>query len=115
MASVHELALLLRRVFGRRRLEREMHEEMKQHLDRSTERLMHRGLSRSAAHFAARREFGNLGLHQENARDAWGTRWLDSLVADVRFGLRAHARKPVSTVMIVSILALGIGANSAIY
>ena len=74
----------LRSLFLRRRLEREMQDEMRQHLDRATERLMRRGLTAGAARTAALREFGNLHYLQEEARDARGARWLAALAGFVR-------------------------------
>ena len=112
---LHRLALRLRAVFRRRALDREMREEMAAHLTRATERLMTRGLSFEAAQLEARREFGNVGVLQEEARDARGARWIESLVGDVRFALRHFARRPLGTVTIVLILALGIGGHAAVF
>jgi hypothetical protein len=83
---LHGLRMLLRTIFLRRRLDREMQEEMDTHLLLSSERLMARGLTGGEARRAARREFGNMDVLQEEARDARGGRWLESLLADVRFG-----------------------------
>jgi predicted permease len=92
-----------------------MHEEMGAHLDQAVERLKRRGLSDAAAREAARREFGNVGYLQEEARDARGGRWVESLLGDVRFALRHFARTPLTAITLVLVLALGIGVNSALF
>src|SRR5262245_21002722 len=107
--------LWLRSVLLRRRLEREMQEEMRAHLERSTERLEARGLSSDEARRAARREFGNVEYLQEHARDARGGGWVDSIIADARFAFRHYARTPLSTITMLALLAIGIGVNAALF
>jgi hypothetical protein len=101
----------LRAVFRRAAVDREMREEMALHIEQATERLMRRGLSEAEARDAARREFGNVAVLQEEARDARGARWIESCVADVRFALRHFARTPLTAVTLVLVLALGIGST----
>ena len=105
---------VLRALFGRRRFERDMQEELSTHLDQAEARLAARGLTAEEARHAARREFGNLDVIQEEARDARG-RWLESVLANVRFGLRHFARTPFSTLTMIVLLALGIGFNAALF
>jgi predicted permease len=107
--------LWLRSVVLRRRLEREMQEEMAHHLERSTERLMARGLPADEARREALREFGNVTWLQEEARYARGTRWLDALTADCRFALRHFARKPGTTLTMLGVLAVGMSITTLLF
>src|SRR5215216_18966 len=91
----------LRALVRRSAMEREMHDEMQLHLDRQTELLVARGMSRADARIAARREFGNIGIHQEDGRDVRGFGWVESIGADIRFAFRFFARKPLSSATIV--------------
>ena len=105
----------LRAVFRRGTVDREMRDEMALHVEQSTERLVRRGLSEAEARYAARREFGNVAVLQEEGRDARGGRWIESCVADVRFALRHFSRTPLTASTLVVVLALGIGVNSALF
>jgi predicted permease len=102
-------------VFRRHTLDREMRVEMDAHLDRATERLIARGMSPEAARLEARREFGNVGVLHEEARDVRGARWVETLVADVRFALRHFARRPLYALTIVAVLSLGLGGHAAVF
>jgi predicted permease len=112
---LNRFRLWLRTVLFRRRLEREMQEEMAGHVSRATERLMARGMTAEEARVAARREFGNLASIQEQARDARGARGIESVVADIQFGLRHFGRRPFSALTMIVVLALGIGFNTALF
>ena len=107
--------LRVRALFGRRTLERDMKEELRAHLEQAEERMVARGMSRSDARNAALREFGNVAAIEEDARDARGMRLIESVIADLRFAFRYFARKPLTTTTIVLVLALGIGANTALF
>lgn len=115
MTFLRRAFLRLRAVFLRRDLENDMQAEMRQHLDRTTERLVARGLSPDDARIAARREFGNVSAIQEEARDARGARWLDALEGDLRFAFRYFGRHKATVSIIVAVLALGTGANALIF
>ena len=88
---------------------------MDRHLEQATERLMQRGMSAADARDAARREFGNVALLQEEARDARGARWIESFAADVKFAMRHFGKTPLTAITLVLVLALGIGVNSALF
>jgi predicted permease len=105
----------LRSVFRRSTVDREMRDEMQTHLDRATERLIARGMSKTDARSEARREFGNVAALQEEARDIRGARWIETLSADVRYALRHFARTPLTAITLILVLSLGIGVNSALF
>ena len=112
---LNRFRLWLRAVFFGRRLDREMQDEMAEHLARSTERWLALGMTAEEARRAARREFGNVPSIQEATRDARGARAIDSVIADLRFGIRHFSRTPFSTLTMVVVLALGIGFNTALF
>ena len=99
----------------RRRREAELREELQQHIERETERLQASGLTPDAARQQALRHFGGVEWAKEQCRDARGTARLDSLGRDTRHALRRLIRDWRFTAAAVSILGLGIGANTAIF
>jgi predicted permease len=107
--------LWVRSIVLRRRLEREMQEEMAGHLEQATERLMARGLDPEEARREALREFGNVAYLQEEGRYARGTRALDALAGDVRFALRQFARRPGTTVVMLVVLAVGMSIATLLF
>jgi predicted permease len=115
LSLLNRIRLWLRTVLFGRRLDREMREEMAAHLARSTADGIARGLSPEEASRAARLEFGHLESLHEDGREARGARGLESLIADIRIGLRHLRRTPLSSLTMVVVLALGIGFNSAIF
>ena len=94
---------------------RELEEEMQLHLEIKAEEHMARGASPQQARRRARVDFGNANLVAERTREAWGFVQLANLWRDVAYGLRQFARHPGFTAIVVLILALGIGANAAIF
>src|ERR1700722_2552893 len=105
----------LTQLFSRRRIYGELSEEIREHLAEKIDELVAGGMSTEEATYAARREFGNVNLVEENGRDVW--RWLsiETFFADVRFGLRMLARNPVFTAVSLLTIAIGIGANAAVF
>jgi len=90
-------------------------DELAFHLEREKQRNMASGMSEDEAWYAAKRSIGNVGMHMESARDAWRWTWLDNVLQDVRYGVRALRRSPVFTATAVGSVALGVGANTAVF
>jgi putative ABC transport system permease protein len=110
-----DLLMRARALFKRTAVEREIDEELRFHFDRQVEAFQRSGLDRAEALRRARLEFGGIDQVKEEYRDALGIRMLDQLQRDLRLASRSLRATPIVTVVAILSIALGIGANTAIF
>src|SRR6187399_1243563 len=111
---IPRIAAYLRGFIGRRRVETEIDEEMAFHLERDIEARIARGMTPAEARRTARRDLGGLTQTTEATRDV-RMLWLDTVVRDLQYASRSLLRTPVVTGLAIGMLALGIGANAALF
>ncbi|HTW62507.1 MAG TPA: ABC transporter permease [Terracidiphilus sp.] len=111
----HQLAMKLRMLFARGRSTAQLDDELRFHLERQIEENRASGMSLEEARAAALRTFGNPALLRDQTRAAWSWNSLESLLRDLRIGLRTLRRTPGFTFVAIAVIALCIGASTSLF
>lgn len=109
------LRMRLRSLFRRARVERELDEELRYHLDRETDFNIAQGMSPDEARFAALRDISDIELRREECRDMRRVNWIENAIADMRFAARQLRKEYEFTTTAMLMLALGLSASIAIF
>ncbi len=115
MASIRTLIARIAGFFRKNDFERDLDAEVRAHLEMQVEENLRRGMTWKEARYAALRSFGGVEQTRENVRDQRGLPWLESFFQDLRFGFRQLRKNAGFTTVAIMTLALGIGANAAIF
>jgi predicted permease len=115
MTPLRRSGMWLRALLRRAGLESELDREMRLHVEMETAENIRRGMTPDEAARRARVAFGGMELTREAVRDERGTQWLDHLISDVRYAVRGAVARPGFTAAVIVLIALGTGANAAIF
>ena len=105
----------LRTLFDRHQLEQQLDEELEFHLEMQAAAHMRLGRPPIVAYALARQEFGSVAQHKDDYRDHWGVRQIETVLQDIRIGVRHAWTERLTSLAIVIALALGVGVSTAVF